>query len=134
MIEMAVLAGLMSLASPLILWPIEYFLPYPYLIEEVFKFILVGMVVSQEIKTKERLAGWVVLIGIGVAISETMFYLMNFNLLGSLSSLGYRLLLTNSMHLSTVWLLYVSSRKGGTWKWVGLVGAIVIHYGFNWLA
>ena len=127
----AVLAGLLALGSPLILWPIEQVLPLPYLIEEGFKWWLMTMVVKQEQEEGQRLLSWVFLVGLGITMSETMFYLMNMNVLGSLSSLGGRLVLTNGMHFLTLFLIYWGVRQGGKrLKW-SFLGAVVIHLLFN---
>ncbi len=127
----AVLAGLLALASPLILWPIEQVFGVPYLIEEGFKWWLMRMVVQQEQEEGQRLLAWVFLVGLGIAMSETMFYLMNMNVLGSLSSLGGRLVLTNGMHFLTLWLIYTGVREGGKRLKQSLAGAVLIHLLFN---
>jgi len=131
MMNKAVLAGLIALASPLILWPIEQVIRAPYLVEEGFKWWLLRMVVEQEKESEERLLAWVFLVGLGMAMSETMFYLMNINLLGNFSSLGRRLALTNGMHFFTVWLIYRGVRAGGQKLRVSLSVAVLIHLLFN---
>jgi len=129
--DRAVLAGLLALASPLILWPIEQVFRAPYLIEEVFKLWLMRMVVQQEKETGQRLLSWVFLVGLGMVMSETMFYLMNMNVLGNFSSLGKRLILTNGMHFLTLILIYWGVREGGKrLKW-SFLGAVLIHLLFN---
>ena len=129
--DKAVLAGLLALASPLILWPVEQVFKAPYLVEEVFKWWLMRMVVEQEKEEGRKLLGWVVLVGLGMAISETMFYLMNVNLLGEFSSLGQRLVLTNGMHFLTLWLIYKGVRAGGQKLKLSFLGAVLIHLLFN---
>ncbi|MFC1627462.1 hypothetical protein ACFL18_02840 [Patescibacteria group bacterium] len=127
----AVIAGLLALGSPLILWPLEQVLAVPYLIEEVFKWWLMRMVIEQEREEGQRLLAWVFLVGLGITMSETMFYLMNMNMLGSLDSLGKRLLLTNGMHFLTLGLIYWGVRQGGKkLKW-SFLGAVLIHLMFN---
>jgi len=127
----AVLAGLLALASPLILWPIEQVFRAPYLIEEGFKWWLMRMVVQQEQEEGQRLLAWVFLVGLGIVMSETMFYLMNMNMLGSLSSLGGRLVLTSGMHFLTLGLIYKGVRAGGQRLKQSLSGAVLIHLLFN---
>jgi len=127
----AILAGLLALGSPLILWPIEQVFGAPYLIEEIFKWWLMRMVVEQEKEEGQRLLTWVVLVGLGMVMSETMFYLMNMNVLGSLSGLGKRLLLTNGMHFLTLGLIYEGVRAGGKRLKLSFLGAVLIHLLFN---
>ncbi len=127
----AVLAGLLALASPLILWPIEQVFRVPYLIEEVFKLWLIRMIVEQEKETGQRLLSWVFLVGLGIAISETMFYLMNVNLLGDFSSLSKRFMLTNGMHFLTLGLIYKGVRRGGNKEKLSFLSAVIIHLLFN---
>lgn len=125
-----ILALLASLSAPLFLIPIEKFLPYPYLIEELIKLIIVGVIIKAENKTKNFII-WVILAGILFSISESIFYLVNIFANGNLILFPKRLILTGVLHLGTILLLYVSLRKNLFWATVGFSSAILIHYLYN---
>jgi len=65
---------LYSLVGPFLLWPLEYFLPYPYIIEELFKVFVVKFTNSN--------AKSYILAGILFALTETILYSFNINLFG----------------------------------------------------
>ena len=110
-----------SLAAPFLLWPIEYFLPYPYLIEELFK---AGIVRYLPPAISFRTVLFLALI---FSLSESIFYLFNFLALGSLHGLGYRLLFTSALHLLTFSLLFLGKKR----LFLALPLSILIHYLFN---
>ena len=116
----------MALVAPFMLWPLEMLLPYPYVVEELAKLVLVW-------KPAREGQGWGMgaLIGFLFALSETMLYLVNAISLGKIGILGPRIILTMPMHVLTTVIIYLGAR----WGWVGgLIGLVIgmgMHWGFN---
>jgi len=85
---------LFSLIGPFFLLLVEKVLPYPYLVEEVYKFFLTKSTNS----TKVAIA-----LGFLFSLSEAIFYLLNPNY--SLFNVNYfllRLLAVTPLHISTI--------------------------------
>jgi hypothetical protein len=114
---------------PFLVWPVEMLLPYPAVIEELAKGYLVWLVVKQG----PRAGGWQTALSIGLLFggSETLLYTVNAILSGSLEALVARVLLTMPMHAATVMVMYWLGQRGKIWFGVGLVLAMVMHWGFN---
>ncbi len=104
-----------ALVSPFFLLLIESFLPYPYVVEEVFKFFLAKY--SSTTKTA-------IILGLLFSISEAIFYSMNPD-----SSI-FRILIVTPMHITTILIMQYSTKKKNLWP-IGLLLAILIHYLFN---
>ena len=127
------LIPLFAAAGVFFLWAVELFFPFPWVIEELFKFFLVGYVV----KKRHGFEGELPLIlatGLAFSASEALFYLFNYLPGGSLAPFFVRLAVTTPMHLSTFVLLYLGLRKG---MWFGLVALVLsagLHYWFNSVA
>lgn len=121
---------LAAVFTPLLLWPIELWLPYPAFVEEIAKLILVVLVVKN-VPQKSQLT-MVLICGGMFVITETILYVLNAANYGSLGVLVPRLLLTAPMHMVTFLILWRAVRER-LW-WAGLSIAICLHGGFNWLA
>lgn len=123
---------LISLAAPFLLWPVEIILPYPYIVEEVGKLLLVLLVVRSSPKSQQL---WLILIaGLLFAFSETVFYLFNIFLVGNLGTIGHRLILTIPLHTLTILLIWSFAKRR---EWLIIPGtalAVGLHYIFNFLA
>lgn len=128
---LVVLGLLLALVSPLLLLPIEKLLPFPHIIEEVVKLLIVGMIIKRERQTKESFGAWVFMAGLIFATSESILYLANIFALGNSILFSQRLALTSSLHISTMMLMYFLGRKNYVGLAAGFVGAVVIHYLFN---
>lgn len=117
-----------SIILPLVLIPIEHFLPYPYFIEEIFKFfILINLFLSKKTKII-----YPILIGFLFNLTETILYIPNLIRIGNPNLLITRLFFTGSMHILTTVLMYLGLKKN---KYIGilnLVISITIHYFFNY--
>lgn len=126
------LIPLIGAAGVFFLWVVELFLPYPWAIEELFKFFLVGYVV----KKHDSRSGFslVLVTGLAFSISEALFYLFNYSAEGSLLPFFIRLAVTVPMHLLTFVLLYLGLRKGTWFGLVGLLFSMGLHYWFNLVA
>lgn len=131
----AILGLLISLVSPLLLLPIEKFLPYPYFIEEAVKLLIVGIIIKAERKENKNFAVWVFVAGFLFTISESILYLVNIFALGDFMVFPKRLVLTGGLHTVTMMLMYFLGRKKYVGLVAGFIGAILIHYCFNlWVA
>ena len=114
---------------PFILWPIEYFLPFPYLIEEaakgVFAYLIIRMV--------ERPLQWRIaaLFGLLFALSESVFYIFNILLVGTSITYFERLALTIPLHAGTMVLILLFGQKKREFIPIGVLIAVIIHYYFN---
>ncbi len=120
---------LIAAIAPFILWPIELFLPYPYIIEELLKATLIYFVIDLSNKAtqiKITLAS-----GLIFSLSETILYIFNISLVGDLTTLLTRFTLTTILHSLTMFIILISSFKT---KWLmptGVLVAMLIHYLFN---
>lgn len=104
-----------ALVFPFFILLIEKFLPYPYIIEEVFKFFLAKKASSTKVA---------IILGLLFSISEAIFYVMNPN------SSFIRFFVVTPMHITTILIMYYFSRRKSLWP-IGLIFAILIHYLFN---
>lgn len=108
-----------ALIFPFFILLIENFLPYPYVIEELFKFFLAKKADS----TKTA-----IILGLLFSISEAIFYVFNPSFV-NLRSYILRFISVSAMHITTILVMqYFLKRK--LWS-IGLVLAILIHYLFN---
>ncbi len=123
------LVPLIAAITPFIIWPIEFFLPYPYIIEEVAKVFLVLFVIN--LPNKSTQIKLVLASAAMFTLSETVLYILNISLVGDLSTLLTRFILTLILHSLTILIILISSFKH---KWLmpaGVVLAMVIHYFYN---
>src|SRR3989344_3576571 len=94
---------LYSLVGPFLVWPLEYFLPYPYVIEELFKVVVVKF-------TKSNFKSYI-LAGIAFALTETILYSFNINLFGRISLFFIRFIATSLLHSVTFLIIFKLSQK-----------------------
>lgn len=112
------LLPLYAAIAPFLVWPVEYFLPFPYIIEELVKVYLVKNASSLKMA---------IIIGAMFAFSETIFFLTPLITNGEFSIVLLRLLSTGSLHILTCILYYKM-------HWKALVWTIPLHFGYNlWL-
>ncbi|MFA6007404.1 MAG: hypothetical protein WC784_02030 [Candidatus Shapirobacteria bacterium] len=114
----------LCLFAPFPLWLIETLLPYPYLIEEIFKFFVVKYTPPKN--------NWhfPLILGIIFSLSETILYLINFFALGDFSNLPLRLITTTTLHVSLFSLQYYS--RHSNFRYFTLILAVLIHYFYNY--
>jgi RsiW-degrading membrane proteinase PrsW (M82 family) len=118
-----------ALVFPFFLLLIEKFLPYPYIIEELFKFFLAKK--SDTTKTA-------IILGVLFSFSEAIFYVFNpsYSIISNPISLTVRFLIVTPMHITTILIMYYFSKVTKTrnnkniWP-IGIILAILIHYIFN---
>ena len=112
---------LSALIGPFFLLLAEKFLPYPYLVEEIYKFFLV----KKPLDTKT-----VFLLGLLFSLSEAIFYVLNPVFSYNLTTYGIRLMAVLPMHITTMLIMNYFNRRKNMWI-LGLILAILIHYLFN---
>lgn len=125
---MSPLIPLIAAIAPFIIWPIELFLPYPYIIEEGVKalFVLFAFNLPKPAQIKIVLAS-----AIMFTLSETVLYIFNIALVGDFSTLITRFILTALLHSLTILIILISTFR---YKWfmpAGVIIAMLIHYFYN---
>lgn len=112
---------LLALVFPFFILLIENFLPYPYVVEELFKFFLAKKANSTKVA---------IILGFLFSVSEAVFYVLNpiYSLNANLYSL--RLLTVGAMHISTILIMHYFNKRRNTWP-IGIFLAILTHYLFN---
>jgi hypothetical protein len=123
------LACLTALIAPLFLLPLEKILPYPFLIEEIFKAFVIFLIIKAvdwEKQTKVTL-----LFAFLFALSENLFYLGNFIALGLMDVFLKRFLLTIILHLLTSLIILFPAQKKLSLLPLGLILAILAHFLYN---
>lgn len=118
---------LLAAVAPLVLWPIEVFFPYPFLVEEITKYLLSILIVKQG----GRVLVGAVLAGMFFGFTETVLYFFNILPTGNSSLLLGRIFLTTPMHILTLFVMTWLGLKGKLTGIVGLLISIAIHYAFN---
>ena len=112
------LLPLYAAMAPFVVWPIEYFMPFPYIVEELVKVLLVKN--AQSFKMA-------IIIGAMFAFSESIFFLTPLIAQGSFALILVRLLITGALHTLTS----IAYFKQG---WKALIWTIPLHFGYNlWL-
>lgn len=115
-----------ALLAPLFLMPVESILPYPYIIEETIKLLLLLPIVK-----KPRFVTMAIVIGVCFALSESMFYLINLFQLGNVGLFPMRLLATGLLHSGTTFIMALCAKKGTTGLFIGFLLAVAVHYIYN---
>jgi hypothetical protein len=128
---MVFLAPLFALFLPAFIWPIELILPYPYLVEEIAKGLLIYWIISSDETTTLKLK-IVVAVGVLFSFSELVLYLFNIYLVGDISTIFVRLALTTFLHVVTSLIIFIPGIKDRRLMVLGLILAVVIHYLFNY--
>lgn len=125
------LTSLFASIAPFLVWPIELIFPYPHIVEELFKGLLVFFILkSPDNATRIRLG---ILAGFFFAFSESVLYISNILLVGTVWIFIERLFLTIPLHVLTTLLILFSGMKKKEFLVLGIVGAILAHYLFNLL-
>ena len=127
---MGYISPLFSAILPFLVWPVELVFPWPYLVEEIAKFLLVVFLISTVNNKSQRLQ-LAVACGVLFSISELVFYLINISLVGGIGTIFIRFALTAPMHTLTFVLLTTGLNYGKYWLGLALVTSIGIHYLFN---
>ena len=122
--------GLILAASgPFLLWPVERILPYPFLVEEIFKFFLAAIILNASLSFREEL-GAGIFAGLLFSFSETFFYFLDIFRL-SAGLFFQRLIFTSNLHILTLFLLVFLGQKNKKLLFLGVVLNMAIHWGYN---
>lgn len=127
---MGLLVPLFAAITPFILWPIEIILPYPYIVEEISKAILIFFLLK--LPNREKILG-TIMIGFLFSFSETVLYLFNVFSVGSLQTLLLRFIFTTPMHILTSLIILSSALINKNLIILGVIIAALVHYIFNLL-
>ena len=119
---------LFAASLPFLLWPIEILLPYPYVVEEIAKAILIFFVLK--LPGSQRII-MTFLVGFLFAFSENVLYLFNIYALGNIGTLVLRFALTTPMHILTSFVILGFGAFDKRLIVAGLVLASLIHFFFN---
>jgi len=128
--NMSILVPLFAAITPFILWPIEIILPYPYIVEEISKAILIFFLLK--LPNREKILG-TIMIGFLFSFSETVLYLFNVFSVGSLQTLFLRFIFTTPMHIVTSLIILSSALINKNLIILGVIIAALVHYIFNLL-
>ena len=126
--NMSILVPLFAAITPFILWPIEIILPYPYIVEEISKAILIFFLLK--LPNREKILG-TIMIGFLFSFSETVLYLFNVFSVGSLQTLFLRFIFTTPMHIVTSLIILSSALINKNLIILGIIIAALVHYIFN---
>ncbi len=127
--SIVILTPLMALIAPFLVWIIEIYLPYPYLIEEFIKLILILNLKSISSVRKRIILG--LILGLMFSLSENVFYFMNFITINSPFNFLIRFLLTTILHLLTISLINIFFIFNKKLIILGFSFAVLIHYLYN---
>lgn len=122
---------LAALILPLILIPIEIIIPYPYVIEEITKAVLI-LIILKNSKHQNQL-GLTIIMAFLFALSENIFYSTDFIIDGIIYNFWQRFFLTTSLHSFTAVIILLPSQKKLKLIVPATMLAMVIHYFYNQL-
>lgn len=125
------LVCLTALVLPLILIPVETIAPYPYVIEEIAKAILILQILK--LSKRQNQLTLSLIMAFLFALSENIFYSTNFITNGILYSFWQRFLLTTILHILTGLIILLFSQKKAKLIAPATMLAILIHYFYNQL-
>ena len=100
---------LLAAIAPLLIWPIELLFPYPHLIEELVKTLLIVPLLDDLKKSAQ--VKMIILLGFLFALSESVLYLFNISVMGNLKIFFSRLLITIPLHTITLFLIFLPTMK-----------------------
>jgi hypothetical protein len=121
---------LISLFLPYIIWPIEQFLPYPHIVEELAKGLLVYFLVNEKL-SRSAILVVSLFMGLFFALTESVFYIANIWLVGNVNTFIIRLLLTIPLHSLTTLAIALPSSFNKKLIIIGVAMAILIHFFYN---
>jgi len=123
------LTPLLALVAPFVVWPIELILPYPHVVEEVIKAMIVYTLL--DIPDRSTKIKFAILIGLLFAFSESVLILFNIQMVGNIQTYFVRLLVTIPLHVITTLLILLPALKNKKLIVVGVLLASITHYLFN---
>ena len=121
---------LVALFLPFPLWLAEQVVPYPYIVEELAKAVLIYFVFKEEISVKHKLL-LSISVGALFGLSETMLYVFNYFQSGGLESFLLRLAVTIPFHGLSGLIIALPGVKNRNLIILGGVLAIIYHFLYN---
>lgn len=129
--DLILLSLLLSLFSPLFLLVIEQAFRLPASIEELFKALIVVIIIKGETKIKKKVWPFVFFAAYFFTISESILYLNNLFILNAYGIILLRLFATGLLHLITMSLIYFGGRKNYILFGSSIIIAVLIHQLYN---
>ena len=126
---MSFLVPLMAAIAPFIIWPIEIFFPYPHIVEELAKALLIFFLLKSTDNRQKIVGG--ILVGFLFAFSENVLYMLNIFSVGNPQVLILRFVLTMPMHIATSGVILAVALIDKRLIFLGIILAGFIHYFFN---
>ena len=123
---MSSFSAIIAAILPFLLWPVEMVLPYPAMIEESAKFLLLYSLARQQSPLDSRYN--FLIVGFFFALTESVLFLYNIHAAGGRDMLILRLILTIPLHVVTSYVSISFVRKT---RFLGLLCAIAIHAVYN---
>ncbi len=120
---------LMAAIAPFIIWPIEIFFPYPHIVEELAKALLIFFLLKSTDNRQKIVGG--ILVGFLFAFSENVLYMLNIFSVGNPQVLILRFVLTMPMHIATSGVILAVALIDKRLIFLGIILAGFIHYFFN---
>lgn len=114
---------------PFLLWPIELIAPYPFIIEEIAKGFLAYRLKGISKTSSRLLLG--VCVGLVFAFSETILYIFNIVAINTLQQFAVRFATTGLLHVTTMLLMTLGTRKSKQFFFVMVLLAMALHFLYN---
>lgn len=120
------LVPLIAALAPFILWPIEIFFPYPHIVEELAKALLI-LLLLKSTNNRQKIYG-AILVGFLFGLSENLLYLFS---PGTTQTHLLRFIVTMPLHIATTLTILIPALVHKRLIFLGIIIAIFIHYLFN---
>ena len=122
-----------SFALPLVCYLIEMVFPRPEIVEELLKLGLI-LLLANKINFAKRKYEYILTLGLVFALTELIFYSINFYIAGDINLAFIRFFITSSLHLTTFFLLVKGVlRKNEAIILGSLALSVIIHFLYNYL-
>jgi RsiW-degrading membrane proteinase PrsW (M82 family) len=129
---MPFLVPLFAAILPFLLFPLEIILPYPFLVEEAAKTLLLIPILRGDISNREKII-LAVISGGAFALSESVLYLFNIYLIGDIGTLLLRSAITIPFHSLTMLVILMPGLYKKPYIIFGLLTSVILHFLFNYL-
>lgn len=123
------LIPLFASVAPFLLWPVEFLFPYPHIVEELVKLLIVFFILKS--LNKKTMIILAILAGIFFAFSESVLYISNIMLVGTPWTFIERLIITTPLHVVTILLILFSGMWSRIFLPLGVAAAMILHFFFN---
>lgn len=120
----------LALFIPFLLVFVEVVFPFPFIVEELAKLIMI-MILVRKVGVQNLTIASIAMIGLIFGLSETVFYVTNAFALGSISFIAIRLVVTVPMHILTTIIMFIIGRRKRAWWIVAYLAGMLVHYVFN---